>query len=309
MQRILKLGSRIGNGSTLTENKRAGGQTGVRQVDSAASRRGSASRPATDILSHLQALKDQERQVLRRGIRDAAPSATNASAEEIKSRQERQAREEKLASMYREQLKTRLQEINSTAIDLGQQKATMASFERQMVESVSAMELEQLELERVNGVRALIGLPALARPVALSGGVRQSRPGTPQYTGSSPSNLPSPHPYHSHSKTQYSHHHRRSSSFGDGLAADGGHVRRPVVSGQQKHSAYTPSRDNPRYGQHVQGQARGRSYSRGRDSSMGRSRSRSRGRETADHDSSVDNEVQDMDLGCDEDMEDGELAE
>ncbi|KAJ1849488.1 hypothetical protein LPJ70_000436 [Coemansia sp. RSA 2708] len=227
-----------GSGSVSSGVRRPGSTPGE------TSRRSSTSRPTTDILSHLQELKAQERQVLSRGSRDALPATPTAgsgsggpagvtkpamSAEELKSRQERQAREERLAHQYREQLQTRLQEISDSAIDLGYQKTLVTQFERQLLGSSSPRELEQLELERVNGVRSLIGLPALPPPaVALgsSGSVRQSRPGTPMYATSSPSHIPSPAPYppppppppppyaYSHKSGPYRSQHRRTTSYG-----------------------------------------------------------------------------------------------
>ncbi|KAJ2818907.1 hypothetical protein IWW50_005649, partial [Coemansia erecta] len=186
-------------------------------------------------------LKDKERHVLGRGSRDAQPatpaasgssagagqSRQAASAEELKSRQERKAREERLASQYRNQLQTRMQVINDTAIDLGYQKAVMTQFERQLLGSSSPRELEQLELERINGVRSLIGLPALPPlpPLGASGSVRQSRPGTPMYAASSPAHVPSPAPYppppppppfaQKPVRGSYRQQHRRATSFGD----------------------------------------------------------------------------------------------
>ncbi|KAJ2808840.1 hypothetical protein H4R20_000582 [Coemansia guatemalensis] len=200
-----------------------------RATPSEASRRSSASRPATDILSHLQELKAKERQVLTRGAHSTpAPAnstgAGDSNADEMRSRQERVARDERLAAQYREQLQSRLQEINDTAIDMGHQKSTMIQFERQLLGSSSPRELEQLELDRVNGVRSLIGLPTLPPlPPAGSGSVRQSRPGTPLYVGMSPS---SPSPYSQQpsqaprSSTHtlhrsHRHQHQRSDSFGE----------------------------------------------------------------------------------------------
>ncbi|KAJ1644728.1 hypothetical protein LPJ64_003607 [Coemansia asiatica] len=309
--------------------------TGVRRLDAVSgegSRRSSTSRPTTDILAHFQELKAQERQILNRGSRDslsasgstgtgAGASGQSLTAEEIRSRQERLAREEKLAAQYREQLKTRLREISESAIDLGAQKTTMTQFERQVLGSSSPKDLELLELERINGVRSLIGLPALAPPPSLSssgGGVRQSRPGTPLYVGSSPSNIPSPYPYHQHSSAQtghasksgprsyhhYSHpqSHQRSSSFGDhqpGNMASNNHLRPPLPGSHQGSTAaaaaaYIPSRDY------------NRSYSRQRkptDRSPDADPKSGGGHNDGDGDD--DDEVQDMDL----DMEEGELVE
>ncbi|KAJ2099859.1 hypothetical protein IW146_009690, partial [Coemansia sp. RSA 922] len=249
-------------------------------VSGAGSRRNSASRPATDILSHIQELKDKERHVLSRGARDlsSAPGVTGPhslppNAVETLSRQERLAREEKLAAQYREQLKAKLRTIHDTAIDLGAQKATMAQFERQLFGSGSPKEADLLELERINGVRSLLGLPPLPQPSAASlstgtGGVRASRPGTPNYAASSPTNIPSPysHPQPTH---QYMHKtsvgiqskHCRTSSFGESSLV------RPADR-HQRH-APTPSRDIRR------------------------------------HQAEDDDMEQDMDLG----MEDGELSE
>ncbi|KAJ2609467.1 hypothetical protein H4S08_004037 [Coemansia sp. RSA 1365] len=197
-----------------------------RATPSEASRRSSASRPTTDILSHLQELKAKERHVLTRGA-PSTPTSTNitvtgdSNADEMRSKQERMARDERLAIQYREQLQSRLQEINDTAIDMGHQKSTIIQFERQLLGSSSPRELEQLELDRVNGVRSLIGLPTLPPLPSVNSSVRLSRPGTPLYAGMSPS---SPSPY-SHQLPQahksgthlhrHSHHHQRSDSFGE----------------------------------------------------------------------------------------------
>ncbi|KAJ2080226.1 hypothetical protein H4R24_003236 [Coemansia sp. RSA 988] len=198
-----------------------------RVTPSEASRRSSATRPATDILSHLQELKAKERQVLTRGAHSTPTSTNNtgaadSNADEMRSRQERMARDERLAMQYREQLQSKLQEINDTAIDMGRQKSTMIQFERQLLGSSSPRELEQLELDRVNGVRSLIGLPTLPPlPSVGSGSVRHSRPGTPLYVGMSPSS-PSPYsqqPSHTHKPSTHAHRHsdqhQRSDSFGE----------------------------------------------------------------------------------------------
>ncbi|KAJ1886464.1 hypothetical protein LPJ66_009617 [Kickxella alabastrina] len=318
MRKILKQNARAGSMVGVGRDASLA-QAGVRRHNSVSregSRRSSTSRPPTDILAHLQELKAQERQVLSRGTRDSL-SATGSSAgannppltaEEEKSRKERLARDERMALQYREQLKSRLQDINASAIDLGSQKATMARFERQMLGSSSPREMEQLELERINGVRSLIGLPALAPPPTLGnagggGGVRQSRPGTPMYVGSSPSNIPSPYHYPSApshasagkpSARPHRYQHDRSSSFGEhqGTGAFGGHNSRPqVASSHHGPSAYTPGRD---------GRANQRQeFASGRaDSSRGM-------RHMANDADEDDDEVQDMDLG----MEDGELSE
>ncbi|KAJ2515774.1 hypothetical protein H4217_004978 [Coemansia sp. RSA 1939] len=203
--------------------------TGQRDDSNSSSRQNSTLQPTTDILSHLQELKDMERQVLGRNGRDAQQPATPgasgpASSEEIKSRQERLAREKRMANQYREQLKLKLQDIDDSAIDLAAQKATMAHFERQLLGSSSPRELEQLELERVNGIRSLIGLPALPvtpiHYVSGTGSVRPSRPSTPLYFPSSPSHISSSHHHHSRmpgAGPQYrtGTHHQRTSSFGD----------------------------------------------------------------------------------------------
>ncbi|KAJ1803707.1 hypothetical protein LPJ56_006894 [Coemansia sp. RSA 2599] len=198
----------------------------------------------------------------------------------------------------------------------------MVQFERQMLGSSSPKDLELLELERINGVRSLIGLPALAPPPSLStsgGGVRQSRPGTPLYMGSSPSNIPSPYPYHhQHSSTQTGHaskpgprsyhhtshhhqHHQRSSSFGDhqpGSMAGNSHLRPPLPGSYQGSAAataaaYTPSRDSSR------------SYQQQRRPTGRSANANSRSSVHNDSDGDDDDEVQDMDL----DMEEGELVE
>ncbi|KAJ2498500.1 hypothetical protein GGH96_004284 [Coemansia sp. RSA 1972] len=248
-----------------TANNVSAALSGVRRpgfTPNETSRRSSTSRPTTDILSHLQELKAQERQVLSRGARDtqpATPIATGSasagsgsrhvtSAEELRSRQERQAREERLASQYRDQLHTRMQEINDTAIDLGYQKSVMAQFERQMLGSSSPREQEQLELERVNGVRTLIGLPPLP-PLPALGSVRQSRPGTPMYAASSPAHIPSPSPYSSHppppppfalksARGSYLQQHQRTASFGDNASDRDVHRHRRTDStaSQQRRS-------------------------------------------------------------------------
>ncbi|KAJ2662350.1 hypothetical protein IWW48_001925 [Coemansia sp. RSA 1200] len=241
MMRILKQRVLCGGSSSVTRgaagNPTAAGSqtvgirtssTGQRDDSNSSSRQNSALQPTTDILSHLQELKDMERQVLGRSGRDGQQSATPgasgpASSEEIKSRQERLAREKRMANQYREQLKLKLQDIDDSAIDLAAQKATMAHFERQLLGSSSPRELEQLELERVNGIRSLIGLPALpATPIPYvsgTGSVRPSRPSTPLYFPSSPSHISS---LHHHSRMpgagpQYrtGTHHQRTSSFGD----------------------------------------------------------------------------------------------
>ncbi|KAJ1854881.1 hypothetical protein LPJ57_007373 [Coemansia sp. RSA 486] len=332
MRRILRQRTDVDTSITSTALASRGqptAHTSVRRPDAASgegSRRSSTSRPTTDILAHFQELKAQERQILNRGARDslsasgsigtgAGASGQALTAEEIRSRQERLAREEKLASQYRDQLKTRLREINETAIDLGAQKTTMAQFERQMLGSSSPKDLEQLELERINGVRSLIGLPALAPPPSLSssgGGVRQSRPGTPLYVGSSPSNIPSPYPYHHHSSAQagyanksgprsyhqtshHHQHHQRSSSVGDhqpGIMASNSHLRPPLPGSHQGSVAnYTPSRDHGR-GYQQQKRPTDRSTNTNPKTSV-----------YNDGNGVDDDEVQDMD------MEEGELAE
>ncbi|KAJ2211655.1 hypothetical protein EV179_005327 [Coemansia sp. RSA 487] len=299
MVRILKQRA-LGAGASAAERGTAGGTTAVafqsadtrRSLstlrDESSSRQNSASQSTTDILSHLQDLKDKEKQVLGRANRDAQQPSTpgasgSASTEETKSRQERLAREERMANQYREQLKSKLQEIDDSAIDLAAQKATMANFERELLGSSSPRELEQLELERVNGIRSLIGLPALP-PLPIgstsgSGSVRQSRPGTPLYFSASPSHVPSPHNYpnpslhHSHKPntgTQYrtSSRHQRASSIGD----------------------------NARYGSGL---------AHCRDSAASRASRNGHPGGSRNDDDEDDNEVQDMDL----DLEEGELAE
>ncbi|KAJ2187809.1 hypothetical protein GGH19_002001 [Coemansia sp. RSA 1807] len=259
--------SGVSTANASTANNVSAALSGVRRSGSTpneTSRRSSTSRPTTDILSHLQELKAQERQVLSRGARDtqpATPIATGSasvgsgsrhvtSAEELRSKQERQAREERLASQYRDQLHTRMQGINDTAIDLGYQKSVMAQFERQMLGSSSPREQEQLELERVNGVRALIGLPPLP-PLPALGSVRQSRPGTPMYAASSPAHIPSPSPYSSHppppppfalksARGSYLQQHRRTTSFGDNAPDRDAHRHRrtdSTASQQRKSNA------------------------------------------------------------------------
>ncbi|KAJ2473748.1 hypothetical protein GGI02_000620 [Coemansia sp. RSA 2322] len=239
------------------------------------SRRSSTSRPAADILSHIQGLKDKERQVLNRGVRDQQPTPVAAgtssitadkgssqlrSASEALSRQERLAREEKMATQYRDQLQSRLREIHETAIDLGAQKYTMACFERQLFGSSSPKEAELLEIERINGVRSLIGLPPLPAPAAFSagaGGVRGSLPGTPMYTASSPSNLPSPYPYsqashqHAHKPSTHYHQnkHRRTTSFGEPSAPGASRLHRLPTAGNTHDAAssYSASRGTRRH--------------------------------------------------------------
>ncbi|KAJ2377267.1 hypothetical protein H4S02_007701 [Coemansia sp. RSA 2611] len=221
------------------------------------SRRNSASRPTADILSHIQELKDQERHVLSRGARDPSsapgsaatgpggmtgPPSLPPNVAETLSRQERLAREDKLAAQYREQLRTKLRVIRDTAIDLGAQKATMSHFERQLFGSGSPKEADLLELERVNGVRSLLGLPPLPQPSAASlsagaGGVRTSRPGTPIYAASSPTNIPSPYSHRPGVGAQAKH--CRTSSFGESSLAR-------TVDRQHRHTA-TPSRDARRH--------------------------------------------------------------
>ncbi|KAJ1855610.1 hypothetical protein GGH12_003413 [Coemansia sp. RSA 1822] len=258
--------SGVSAANASTANTVSAALSGVRRPGSTpneSSRRSSTSRPTTDILSHLQELKAQERQVLSRGARDTQPATPNAtgsasagsgsrhvsSAEELRSRQERQAREERLASQYRDQLHIRMQEINDTAIDLGYQKSVMAQFERQMLGSSSPREQEQLELERINGVRALIGLAPLP-PLPALGSVRQSRPGTPMYAASSPAHIPSPSPYSSShppppppfalksARGSYLQQHRRTTSFGDNAPDRDAHRHRRTdnTASQQRKS-------------------------------------------------------------------------
>ncbi|KAI9502186.1 hypothetical protein BX070DRAFT_235853 [Coemansia spiralis] len=312
MQRIIK--QRILSGASVIGGNEAGGGggntapqgIGARHSGSVrddGGRRNSAAQPTTDILSHLQELKAKEKHVLGRGSRDTQQqssslgpnnAASNAagqspggnqptSAEEIKSRQERLAREEKLANIYRDQLTSRMQEIDDNAVDLGAQKAIMTRFERQLLGSSSPRELEQLELERVNGIRSLIGLPALPPPslatgAAGSGSVRQSRPGTPLYMSSSPSHIP---PSHHPTRRSGPDPHRRTTSFGEyhsspGVAHSGNHLR-----------AHNP-------GMH---QSSGLAHN-------GTTASRAAHRNYANDDGD-DDEVQDMDL----DLEEGELSE
>ncbi|KAJ2764335.1 hypothetical protein IWQ56_004527 [Coemansia nantahalensis] len=90
-----------------------------------------------------------------------------------------------------------------------------------MLGSSSPRELEQLELERVNGVRALIGLTPLPPPPSFGGSVRHSRPGTPLYTGSSPSTMPSPAPYPPPSHRPHAGSYRQSASSGGQSGAAG----------------------------------------------------------------------------------------
>ncbi|KAJ2841930.1 hypothetical protein GGI22_007724, partial [Coemansia erecta] len=210
-KRALGSGSSVaGHGATGKTNVIAAQSAGARHSlsavrDEASGRQKNAPQTTTDILSHLQELKDKEKQVLGRTSREAQPPSTpgagggSASVEEVRSRQERLAREERMASQYREQLKVKLQDIKDSSIDLAAQKATMTQFERQLLGSSSPRELEQLELERVNGIRSLIGLPVLP-PLSVipvlgsgSGSVRQSRPGTPLYFSPSPSHVPPSH--------------------------------------------------------------------------------------------------------------------
>ncbi|KAJ2334759.1 hypothetical protein GGI00_001697 [Coemansia sp. RSA 2681] len=297
MRKILSQATRVDSAAAAAAaGRRASGASGsissgvvahgaIRRPGSASaagSRRNSASRPATDILSHIQELKDKERHVLSRGARDsgsvagvAGPASQPPSAAETLSRQERLAREEKLAAHYREQLRAKLCDIRDTAIDLGAQKATMAHFERQLFGSGSPKEAELLELERINGVRSLLGLPPLPQPAAASlsvgmGGVRGSRPGTPIYAAASPTSIPSPHSYsqHAHQHTHkpgagFQSKHYRTSSFGDSSVVAGG------AAGRSHRNAPTPSRDARR------------------------------------HQAEEDDVEQDMDLG----LEDGELSE
>ncbi|KAJ2846669.1 hypothetical protein IWW36_004241 [Coemansia brasiliensis] len=125
-----------------------------------------------------------------------------------------------MATQYRQQLNTRMQEISDSAIDLSHQKTIMAQLERQLLGSSSPRDLEQLELDRVNGIRSLIGLPPLPPLPALStGSVRQSRPGTPVYIAS-PYSLPSPSSSSMHGYQQkhssYRRSHQRTTSNGTG---------------------------------------------------------------------------------------------
>lgn len=172
---------------------------------------------SVDILSHIQELKDKERQVLSRNTHDTLSKHQQQqplNAQEERSRQERQAREGKLAAQYRDQLKDRLQMINDTAIDLGLQKTKMAKFERMLQGAASARETELLEIDRINGVRSLVGIPPLPPPpvstTVASGsasGMRGSpRPGTPIHAASSPAHIPSPS-YSSHAS--YRHQQQR----------------------------------------------------------------------------------------------------
>ncbi|KAI8321284.1 hypothetical protein GQ54DRAFT_262066 [Martensiomyces pterosporus] len=307
MRKMLKQKARTG---TSSSNRGAvAGSSGVRRPGSAvgdSSRRSSTSRPGTDILSHLQELKAKERQVLSRGTRDQQPSTPGATgtsstaaatglaqpqlaAEEAKSRQERLARDERQAVLYREQLKTKLQEISETAIDLGAQKIAMAQFERQLLGSSSPKDQEHMELERVNGVRSLIGLPPLAPPPApplgSGSGVRHSRPGTPMYAASSPSNLPSPYPYPSSAQLQthktgapmlQPHQHRRTASHSERIA-----------------------------GPSSAGLPRAAHSHRGQPHSAAASTFAAAGGNENNNNDGDDDEVQDMDL----DMEEGELSE
>ncbi|KAJ2756578.1 hypothetical protein GGI19_000730 [Coemansia pectinata] len=283
MCKILKRATRVDPADSRVLGNSSGDIPGSTRrpssVSGAGSRRNSTSRPATDILSHIQELKDKERHVLSRGARDLSsapgpggmtgPPGLPPNVVETLSRQERLAREEKLAAQYREQLKAKLRTIRDTAIDLGAQKATMAHFERQLFGSGSPKEADLLELERINGVRSLLGLPPLSQPSAASltagtGGVRASRPGTPIYAASSPTNIPSPysHPQHLHrSSVGIQSKHCRTSSFGESSLA------RPTD--RHHRHAPTPSRDIRR------------------------------------HQAEDDDMEQDMDLG----MEDGELSE
>ncbi|KAJ2745908.1 hypothetical protein GGI20_001787 [Coemansia sp. BCRC 34301] len=253
-RRASGVGDSISSGVAHSSNRRPS------SVSGAGSRRNSSSCPTTDILSHIQELKDKERQVLSRGARDipsstpgssagpggaANSSCQPASAGEALSRHERLIRDEKLAAQYRKQLKAKLRHIRNTAIDLGAQKATMAHFERQLFGSGSPKEADLLELERINGVRSLLGLPPLPQPAAASlsvgsGGVRGSRPGTPIYAASSPANIPSPysHQYTHRSGTGYRSKHHRAPSFGDSSVAG-------TASRLHRH-APTPSRDTQR---------------------------------------------------------------
>ncbi|KAJ1750272.1 hypothetical protein LPJ79_003035 [Coemansia sp. RSA 1821] len=229
MRKILRQRTQSGasSGTNLQALAASAGARRPRTASDEVSRRSNTARPTTDILSHLQELKAKERQVLGRGPRDTASAGStnaagqkqNLSAEELKSRQERQAHEERMASQYRQQLNARMREINESAIDLSHQKTVMAQLERQLLGSSSPRDLEQLELDRVNGIRSLIGLPALP-PLPALGGVRQSRPGTPVYVAS-PYSLPSPSSssMHGHSQkhSSYRRSHQRtiSSSTGD----------------------------------------------------------------------------------------------
>ncbi|KAJ1949189.1 hypothetical protein FBU59_001253 [Linderina macrospora] len=164
--------------------RRAGGSGGAGDI----SRRSSTSRGGTDILAHLQELKAKEKQVLGRG--------SGASAAEEAPRMSK--RDEQQAIEYRAQVNQKMAKVRETAIDLGVQKQCMVAFEQKLAAG-SLREQDALELERVNGVRTLIGLPPLPPPPppppTSTHGVRQpsSRPGTPMYAGS-PVNLPSPHP-------------------------------------------------------------------------------------------------------------------
>ncbi|KAI9471648.1 hypothetical protein BX667DRAFT_508869 [Coemansia mojavensis] len=171
MRKILRQRTQSGasSGTNLQALAASAGARRPRTASDEVSRRSNTARPTTDILSHLQELKAKERQVLGRGPRDTASAGStnaagqkqNLSAEELKSRQERQAHEERMASQYRQQLNARMREINESAIDLSHQKTVMAQLERQLLGSSSPRDLEQLELDRVNGIRSLIGLPAL----------------------------------------------------------------------------------------------------------------------------------------------------
>ncbi|KAJ2550491.1 hypothetical protein EV175_004044 [Coemansia sp. RSA 1933] len=224
--RILKQRA-LGSGSSTAGRSTAGGSTAaaVSQNSAGCARQNNAPQTTTDILSQLQELKDKEKQVLGRTNRESQqPSTPGASggstnAEEVKSRQERLAREERMAKQYRDQLKSKLQDIDDSSIDLAAQKATMAHFERQLLGSSSPKELEQLELDRVNGIRSLIGLPALPPPPTVpasgSGSVRQSRPGTPLYFPSSPSHVLSSHRLSAGMQRRTNSHHHRAPSFGD----------------------------------------------------------------------------------------------
>ncbi|KAJ1953965.1 hypothetical protein EC988_002691, partial [Linderina pennispora] len=122
-------------------------------------------------------LKAKEKQVLGRS------SGTEEVARQAK-------RDSQQASEHRAQVGQMMARVRATAIDLGVQKQTMMAFEQKLAAG-SPREQDMLELERVNGVRALIGLPALPPPPVATHGVRQasSRPGTPMYAGS-PVNLP-----------------------------------------------------------------------------------------------------------------------